>query len=172
MGLLMVILILIAQYERITLPFAVATAVPFGVFGGAVASMFRGFPNDVYFQVGLLVLIGLAAKNAILIVEFAAQNRKEGMSSTEAALGAAQQRFRAILMTALTFIIGTLPLVFATGAGANSRQEIGTVVVGGMLLASFLALIFVPLAYKLLDDLTTWLRGRKAARQQKETTHA
>ncbi|HLV47834.1 MAG TPA: multidrug efflux RND transporter permease subunit [Aliidiomarina sp.] len=164
MGLLMVILILIAQYERITLPFAVATAVPFGVFGGAVASMFRGFPNDVYFQVGLLVLIGLAAKNAILIVEFAAQNRKEGMSSTEAAVTAARQRFRAIMMTAATFIIGTLPLVFASGAGAISRQEIGTVVVGGMIAASSLALLFVPLSYKLLEDMSNWRTDRKKAK--------
>ncbi len=154
LGMLMVFLILAAQYERLTLPLAVATAVPFGVLGAALAAMLRGFPNDIYFQVGLLVLIGLATKNAILIVEFAAQNRREGRSATEAALDAARQRFRAILMTALTFIIGTLPLVFASGAGANSRQAIGTVVVGGMILASSLALIFVPLAYKLLEDLS------------------
>lgn len=168
LGLLMVFLILAAQYERWTLPLAVSTAVPFGVLGAALAAMLRGFPNDIYFQVGLLVLIGLAAKNAILIVEFAAQNRREGASSFEAAQGAARQRFRAIMMTALTFIIGTLPLVFATGAGAASRQEIGTVVVGGMLAASTLALLFVPLFYKLLEDLATWRRNRRAG----ESDHA
>ena len=161
MGLLMVFLILAAQYERLTLPIAVATAVPFGVLGAALASLLRGYPNDIYFQVGLLVLIGLAAKNAILIVEFAAQNRRDGMSSTEAAVTAARQRFRAIIMTAGTFVIGSLPLMFATGAGAASRQEIGTVVVGGMVFASTLALVFVPLAYKVLEDMVSWNENRK-----------
>lgn len=170
LGLLMVFLILAAQYERWTLPLAVASAVPFGVLGAALAVMLRGYPNDIYFQVGLLVLIGLAAKNAILIVEFAAQNRAAGMNSLEAATEAARQRFRAIMMTALTFIIGTLPLVFATGAGAASRQEIGTVVVGGMLAASTLALLFVPLFYALLEDLATWRRQRSAPRE--EQSHA
>src|SRR5690606_37604162 len=113
MGLLMVFLILAAQYERLALPLAVAAAVPFGVLGGALASQLRGFPNDLYFQVGLLVLVGLAAKNAILIVEFAAQNRQAGMSSSAAAINAARQRFRAIAMTAVIFIIGSLPLMLA-----------------------------------------------------------
>ncbi len=155
LGLLMVFLILAAQYERWTLPLAVATAVPFGVLGATLAALLRGFPNDIYFQVGLLLLIGLAAKNAILIVGFAAQNRAGGMSSQDAATAAARQRFRAIMMTAVTFIIGTLPLAFASGAGAVSRQEVGTIVVGGMLVASSFALLFVPLFYKLLDDLVS-----------------
>jgi HAE1 family hydrophobic/amphiphilic exporter-1/multidrug efflux pump len=171
LGLVMVILILAAQYERWTLPLAVASAVPFGVLGASLAAMYKGFPNDIYFQVGLLVLIGLAAKNAILIVGFAAQNREQGMTSSEAALAAARQRFRAITMTALTFIIGTLPLVFATGAGAASRQEIGAVVVGGMVLASSLALLFVPLFFKLMDDISFYFHNRKmlgAAKQNED----
>ena len=159
LGLVMVILILAAQYERWLLPMAVAAAVPFAVLGAALAVWMRGFPNDVYFQVGLLVLIGLAAKNAILIVEFAAQNRRDGMSPAEAATNAARQRFRAIMMTALTFIVGSMPLVFATGAGAASRQEIGTVVVGGMIAASSLALFFVPMVYRVLEELATRRSG-------------
>lgn len=168
LGLIMVFLILAAQYERLTLPLAVATAIPFGVLGAALAAMLRGFPNDIYFQVGLLVLIGLAAKNAILIVEFAAQNRAAGMSSLESALTAARQRFRAILMTALTFIVGTFPLVIATGAGANSRQEIGTVVVGGMIFASTLALLFVPLFYKLFEDFSDWSKRRRQTAESED----
>lgn len=159
LGLVMVFLILAALYERWTLPLAVTCAVPFAVMGAAIAVLLRGFANDIYFQVGLLVLIGLSTKISILIVEFAAQNRREGMTAYEAATTAARQRFRAIVMTAMTFIIGTMPLVFATGAGASSRQEIGTVVVGGMIFTATLALIFVPLAYKLLEDFISWKYG-------------
>lgn len=172
MGMIMVLLILAAQYERWSLPLAVASAVPFAVLGATLAAMLRGFPNDIYFQVGLLVLIGLAAKNAILIVEFAAQNReKHGLTASEAAMTAARQRFRAITMTAATFIIGTLPLVFASGAGAASRQEIGTVVVGGMVLASSLALIFVPMFYKVMDGSSFWFHNRKMFKPGKGKDH-
>lgn len=153
LGLLLVFLILAAQYEHLGLPLAVAGAVPFAVAGAAATTLWMGFPNDIYFQVGLLVLIGLAAKNAILIVEFAAAHRAAGMSAAQAASMAARQRFRAIMMTALTFIVGSLPLVFSTGAGAASRQEIGVVVVGGMVMASTLALCFVPLFYRLVEGL-------------------
>lgn len=152
LGLVMVFLILAAQYERWLLPLAVASAVPFGALGAVIFSLFRGVPNDIYFQVGILVLIGLSSKNAILIVEFAAQNKSGGMKASQAASAAARQRFRAIMMTALTFIVGTLPLLFASGAGANSRRELGTVIVGGMILASSLALVFVPLAFRLVED--------------------
>jgi HAE1 family hydrophobic/amphiphilic exporter-1/multidrug efflux pump len=159
-GVLMVFLILAAQYEKWSLPLAVIMAVPFAMLGAFVAVWMRGMPNDVYFQIGLVVLIGLAAKNAILIVEFAQQKLEEGASVMDAALEAARLRFRPIVMTSLAFVLGIVPLVVATGAGAAARQSMGTGVFGGMLAATFVATIFVPLFFK-------WLTIQK---KQKETT--
>ncbi|MEP7243822.1 MAG: multidrug efflux RND transporter permease subunit, partial [Gammaproteobacteria bacterium] len=148
LAVLMVFLILAAQYERLTLPFAVILAVPFAVFGAFVAVWARGLYDDLYLQIGLVTLVGLAAKNAILIVEFAAHMHREGgMSLTEAAIEAARLRFRPIVMTSLAFILGVLPLAVSTGAGAASRHSIGTGVIGGMLAATFLAVLFIPLFF-------------------------
>ena len=149
-GLIMVFLILAAQYERWSLPLAVLTAVPFAVLGALLAIWVRGLDNDVYFQIGLVTLIGLAAKNAILIVEFASQRYHQGMTVYEAALAAARLRFRPIVMTSLAFILGVLPLAISTGAGSASRHSIGTGVIGGMLAATFVAILFVPLFFRLL----------------------
>ena len=146
-GLLMVFLVLAAQFESWTVPLAVILAVPFGVFGAMSAVWLRGMTNDIYFQIGLVTLIGLAAKNAILIVEFANHRRTEGMPLLQAAVEAARLRFRAIIMTSMAFVGGVLPLAIATGAGAASRQSIGTGVLGGMLTATFLAIFFVPLFF-------------------------
>lgn len=151
-GMVMVFLILAGLYEKWNLPVAILMAVPFGVFGAFVAIWIRHMPNDVYFQVGLVTLIALSAKNAILIVEFAVLKREEGMEPREAALEAAKLRFRAILMTSLTFILGVVPLVLSTGAGANARHSVGTGVMGGMLAATSLAIFFVPLFYKLFES--------------------
>ncbi|MGC4096020.1 MAG: multidrug efflux RND transporter permease subunit [Nitrospira sp.] len=149
-GLLMVFLVLAAQYESWTVPFAVILAVPFGVFGALVAVWLSGMANDIYFQIGLVTLIGLAAKNAILIVEFANQRYMHGLSLKDAAIEAAQLRFRPILMTSLAFILGVVPLVIASGAGAASRHSIGTGVFGGMVAATILAILFVPLFFVLI----------------------
>jgi HAE1 family hydrophobic/amphiphilic exporter-1/multidrug efflux pump len=148
---IMVFLILAAQYEKWSLPLAVIMAVPFALFGALAAIWIRGMPNDIYFQIGLVVLIGLAAKNAILIVEFAAQKYAEGMSTTEAAIEAARLRLRPIVMTSLAFVLGVFPLVKATGAGAAARRSMGTGVFGGMIAATFIATIFIPLFFKWLE---------------------
>ena len=147
-AIIMVFLILAAQYEKWSLPLAVITAVPFALLGALTAIWLRGMPNDIYFQIGLVVLIGLASKNAILIVEFAAQKYAEGMSVMDAALEAARLRLRPIIMTSLAFVLGVFPLVKATGAGAAARQSMGTGVFGGMLFATFIATIFIPLFFK------------------------
>ncbi len=147
LGLLMVFLVLAAQYESWSIPFAVLFAVPFGVLGAVTAVWVRGLENDIYFQIGLLTLIGLSAKNAILIIEFANQRYHDGLSAVEAAIEAARLRFRPIIMTSMAFILGVIPLVIASGAGAASRNSIGTGVFGGMLAATFLAIFFVPLFF-------------------------
>jgi multidrug efflux pump len=152
-GIVLVFLILAAQFESWALPTAVMTAVPFGVLGAAAAVWLRGLESDVYFQIGLLTMIGLAAKNAILIIEFAVEKRKEGLSILDAAVVAGELRLRPIIMTSLAFIFGTLPLVIATGAGANARHSIGTGITGGMIGASTLALLFVPLFFYLFERL-------------------
>ena len=148
---IMVFLILAAQYERWSLPLAVLMAVPFAIFGALVAVYLRGMPNDIYFQIGLVVLIGLAAKNAILIVEFAVQKIDEGKDVISAAKEAARLRFRPIVMTSLAFVLGVFPLVKATGAGAAARRSMGTGVFGGMVAATFIATIFIPLFFKWLE---------------------
>jgi hydrophobe/amphiphile efflux-1 (HAE1) family protein len=149
---LMVFLILAAQYDKWSLPLSVLLALPFGTFGALAAVWLRGFTNDVYFQIGLVTLLGLAAKNAILIVEYAVLKKHEGYSTSAAAIEAARLRFRPILMTSLAFILGVMPLAFSTGAGAGARHSAGTGVIGGMLAATFLAIFFIPWFYKLIVD--------------------
>ena len=150
-AIIMVFLILAAQYEKWSLPIAVIMAVPFALMGALTAIWLRGMPNDIYFQIGLVVLIGLASKNAILIVEFAAQKYAEGMSAVDAAIAAARLRLRPIIMTSLAFVLGVFPLVKASGAGAAARQSMGTGVFGGMLAATFIATLFIPLFFKWLE---------------------
>lgn len=160
-GILVVFLILAAQYERWSLPIAVVLSVPFSVLGALVATYCRGLSNDIYFQIGLLVLIGLTAKNAILIVEFAAQKLESGKSVFDAALEAVSLRLRPILMTSLAFILGVLPLAIATGPGAAARQSMGTGVLGGMFMATFIAVIFVPVFF-------TWFVSKKPVRREED----
>ena len=153
-ALIMVFLILAALYEKWSLPFSVMFAVPFALCGALLAVFLRGLENDVYFQIGLVTLIALAAKNAILIVEFAVANVEEkGMSIIDAALHAAEVRFRPIMMTSLSFILGCVPLAIAVGASANSRHSIGTGIIGGMIGATMIAIIFVPLFFVVFEEM-------------------
>jgi len=165
LAVIMVFLILAAQYERWSLPLSVLLALPFGTFGALAAVHLRGFTNDVYFQIGLVTLLGLAAKNAILIVQFAELKEQQGISPAAAALEAARLRFRPILMTSLAFIFGVLPLALSTGAGAGARKSVGTGVMGGMLAATFLAIFFVPMFFKLLA--TRSLREKRSTAELK-----
>ena len=163
-GLIFVFLILCAQYERWLMPLSVLTAVPFAVFGACLATMLRGLSNDIYFQIGLVMLIALSAKNAILIVEFAQHlHEKEGKGILESAIGAAKLRFRPIIMTSLAFSIGVLPLALSSGAGSASRHAIGTGVIGGMLAATFIAIFFIPLFWSYVARFNEWLRQRRSS---------
>ncbi|AXX86946.1 RND family efflux system, inner membrane transporter, AcrB family [Malaciobacter marinus] len=153
-GIVLLFLILAAQYGKWLMPISVLLAVPFAIFGAIVATHLRGLENDIYFQVGLLVLTGLAAKNAILIVEFALQKQKEGLSLVDSAVEAAKIRLRPIIMTSLAFTLGVVPLALSSGAGAASRHSLGTGVIGGMISATFIAIIFIPLFYILVSKLS------------------
>jgi multidrug efflux pump len=166
-GLLFVFMILAAQYESWSLPVGVMMAVPFAILGALLAIALRGIANDLYFQIGLLTLIGLAAKNAILIVEFAVElNRKEGKSFFDAAVESARLRLRPIVMTSFAFVLGTLPLAIATGASSNSRHSIGTGVIGGTIAATVIAIFFIPMFYWLLSTASARLFGAPGATKQ------
>jgi HAE1 family hydrophobic/amphiphilic exporter-1 len=157
LALLLVYLTLAAQYESLVLPFIVLLGVPLAVLGALGAQWVRGLANDVYCQVGLVMLIGLSAKNAILIVEFAEQLRHRGMTIVEAAIEASKLRLRPILMTSLAFILGVLPLVFATGAGQEARHSVGTAVAGGMFVSTFLNILFIPVLYVVVQGVRSWV---------------
>ncbi|MBC8201465.1 MAG: efflux RND transporter permease subunit, partial [Planctomycetes bacterium] len=153
LAILVVFLFLSAQYESWTIPFMILLTAPLAILGAVLALKVRSLDLDIYGQIGLILLIGLASKNAILIVEFAKKNRESGMGIVESAMNAAKLRLRPILMTALAFILGVVPLVIATGAGENSRHSIGTTVFGGMIAATFLSLVFVPIFYIMIESM-------------------
>jgi len=167
LGILVVYLTLSAQYESFVLPFIILLAVPTAVLGALGLVSLRGMANDVYCQIGLVMLIGLSAKNSILIVEFAEQIRGQGKSVFEAAIEAAELRLRPILMTSFAFILGVLPLYFATGAGAQGRRSVGTTVVGGMLLSTVLNLVFIPVLYVIVKSGLEFFNRNKAAEPAK-----
>jgi multidrug efflux pump subunit AcrB len=146
--------VLAALYESWAMPVAILLVIPFGVFGAFAGLALRGLDNNVYAQIGLVMLIGLAAKNAILIVEFAKLARERGVSIVEAAKQGAQLRLRPILMTSFAFILGTLPLAIASGAGAGARQSLGTTVVFGMLLATMIGIFVIPVFYVLIQRIS------------------
>ncbi|MEM7171521.1 MAG: multidrug efflux RND transporter permease subunit [Pseudomonadota bacterium] len=166
LALLFVFLFLAAQYESWIMPFMVLLAVPLAMFGALGAQWIRGLENDIYCQIGLVMLIGLASKNAILIIEFARRRRAEGLSIEMAAMEAARVRLRPILMTAFAFIFGVLPLVVASGAGSNARHSLGTAVFGGMIAATFLSLILVPVLYVVIERMREKVQGRDEGRKE------
>jgi multidrug efflux pump len=153
LSILVVFLVLAALYESWSVPFAILLVVPLGLFGQILAVESVGMPNDIYFKVGMVVIIGLASKNAILIVEFSRQLELAGMALKESIIEAARLRLRPIIMTSIAFIAGVLPLALSTGAGAASRHAIGTGVAGGMISATFLAILLVPILYLIIRNL-------------------
>ena len=172
LSILIVYLVLAAQYESWVLPLIILLGVPLAVFGAVSAQLLRGFANDVFCQVGLVMLVGLAAKNSILIVEFAEQLRERGMSIVDAAIGAARIRLRPILMTSLAFILGVMPLAFATGAGAAARNSVGTAVAGGMVASTVLSIVFIPVLYVLIRTLVPGRRTADVAARAEGAAHA
>src|SRR5882672_6707646 len=162
LALTVVYLILSALYESWTIPMAVILSIPLAVLGAMVGLLYRGMDNNIYTQVGLVLLVGLGAKNAILIVEFAKANREKGLGIVQSAIEAARLRLRPILMTALAFILGVFPLVHASGAGAASRQAIGTAVFFGMIGNTFLGLVFTPVLYVAITAVVERAFGRRA----------
>jgi hydrophobic/amphiphilic exporter-1 (mainly G- bacteria), HAE1 family len=163
LAILMVFLFLAAQYESWGIPFAVLLSVPLALLGASAATWARFYDNNVYTQIGIVLLIGLSSKSAILIVEFAKVRREEGLSIIDAALESARMRFRAILMTAFSFILGVIPLVIATGAGSGSRRALGTAVFGGMVAATVLGVFFIPVLYRVVQGISEKLGGKKPA---------
>jgi len=168
LGTLVVYLTLSAQYESFVLPFIVLLAVPMALLGALGAQWLRGLQNDVYCQIGLVMLVGLSSKNAILIVEFAEQLRQRGMPLMDAAVESARIRLRPILMTSLAFILGVVPLVLASGAGEKGRHSVGTTVFGGMIMSTFLNLIFIPVLYLIIEG---WRERRAEGREPVPAPH-
>jgi len=163
-SILIIFLCVAALYESWTIPIAILLSLPLGAVGGAIATSFRGLPNDVYFQIGLLTILGLTTKNAILIIQFAKARVEQGMDLIEATLEGTRLRMRPILMTSLAFGFGVLPLMLATGAGAGAQKAIGTCVVGGVVTATFLVTLFAPIFYVLIEKTF----GRKKRQQALE----
>jgi HAE1 family hydrophobic/amphiphilic exporter-1 len=167
-SILVIFLCLAALYESWPIPISILLVLPLGAIGGVIGSTLRGFPNDVYFQIGLLTTLGLTTKNAILIVQFAKARVDEGMGLIEATLEGAKLRLRPIIMTSLAFGFGVMPLTFATGAGAGAQKAIGTGVLGGVVTATFLVTLFAPLFYVLIEKLFG-NRGKREASRTKDT---
>jgi hydrophobic/amphiphilic exporter-1 (mainly G- bacteria), HAE1 family len=172
LGLLVVYLALAAQYESFALPFIILLAVPMAILGALTLVAARGLSDDVYVQIGLVMLIGLSAKNSILIVEFAEQQLEHGKSIVEAAIVAAELRLRPILMTSIAFILGVMPLYVASGAGAYGRHSVGTAIVGGMVFSTVLNLVFIPVLYVLLKTFLALFSKSKPTRELQPPTAA